>query len=197
MKKPSIFICSVVRPEDNWYHEKDENEDCTGNLLTDDLDLLTSIDFFYLDFEHNGQYRWCVNCVSWPDLGDYLSPASDEFGWQRRLQTTYYHDQSGDFQTVQDALIDLAGHIAFKYCYGYGLGVGPTMCAGNIHRLYGISPIRLNCEPYFLDMIRIETELARKHDHKRSSFVELLGGPITVDFKKECLSPLLTSIRHG
>ena len=167
----SIPICSVFRPEEQWFFEKDDNGDDTGNFLEDDLEYLKAVDFYYIELLDNGCYRWYVNCVSWPDYNNYLSISANggDIG-----PCTYYYEDSKNFSSWQLALDDLADHLGFKYY---------LESFGNIRRLHGISNFQLNCEPYFLNMVRESMEASRHENYKRSEFGEVYGGPINLSFE--------------
>jgi len=159
-----IPICEVVRHEDHWFNVQDENGETLSDLVVDDLDHLTSIDFYYLDLDDPKKVIWYSNSVSYPDVESYRD--LEKIGKDASPLVYFFHEPSKKFKSWDAAYCDMADHIAFSHF---------VHVEENIHRLIGICGFRLICDAPFTEMVRRYVDYYRDDDN---NFGKIIQKPI-------------------
>lgn len=178
-----VFVCEVVYAETNWHFVNDSVGNSTGDLLVDDLCNLKTHNFYYvgLDRTHKAiatsPYIWFCDSVSAVDRDMYWDQVSGAV-LSNNNYSFFYNDSGKSFRDWWPALNDLAEHIGFEY--------GPACrMDNNFLRLMGISPVRLFCEDFFLDLIRIHSYNLGGIDPRSHSFGRVRSDSLLDQFRSK------------
>jgi hypothetical protein len=159
-----VLAIIVIRSEDNWHYELDDNGDSTGNLIIDDLEDLKSYDFYWLADSSTG-FSWFSESVRNSDVAEYYSCVLNDRSTNHL--SMYYNESSSKYSKWFDCYKDLTHHVAFSHAGSY-------LEDFHIRRYMGISDFRLICDAYTMNMIRMDLNIIYDDDFVPMSFGKIL-----------------------